>query len=531
MKKYPFFILAIACLVILLFTFLQSYTLSDDVLYRCIWRRSETEDFVPIRNFYDIIQSQIIHYQILTGRAIVQTVAQTILGLFNKNIYNILNTIVFGMTAWFATKYATCNKITCVSILMIIFIMMVMIPGFVDDYIWIEGSINYLWVSLAILLFIFIFERKIKAHATLKDYFISPLTLFIGWTHEGIALPLAISLCILCWLRRNKIAHNAAIPYIVWFTIGALICSFSPSTILRAIGGEGHKTVSIGLKFALGIFTLTEMRTLWILVLVCAYTYKFKNRLFKFHLRRYIHIYFSILFCIAIIFASGVTQPRVCYFTEFFSMLLVVNFLHRLGIEKYERILNTTMIIIIVLIITPGIYYSYIGYCNYKYIKSQINNNNSEIIGVKPLIGNTYFIRKFTFNQVEFGPNTNYFAPDSTDENVRCAATLLGKKRLVFLPDDMLHNIMHNPNSYQKYSENIAGEMIAMQIPKGTKVNKITFILGEDNPPLYKRPFMFHGYSYEAKRWQVIEINGRFFVFFDKPIPKISRRIKDIRIS
>ena len=90
---------------------------------------------------------------------------------------------------------------------------------------------------------------------------------------------------------------------------------------------------------------------------------------------------------------------------------------------------------------------------------------------------------------------------------------------------------MANPDSYWKCGENIAGEMLAIQVPKGTKVNKVTFYLGEDNPPFYKRPFIYKSYIYEAPRWQVIEINGRDFVFFDKPLPKIARRIKDIKVS
>ena len=531
MKKQLLIVLA-ASLTILLLTYLQSYTLSDDVLYHCIWRWTGEEGFVPIRNFGDIIESQVIHYQCLTGRAIVQFVAQTFLGLLSKPVYNVANAVVFGLTVWYAAKYASPrSKVTPLALLMVVFIMMVMIPGFVDDYLWIEGSINYLWVTLAMLCFIFIIERKARLKACAMDYVASPLMLFIGWTHEGIALPIAASLAVLCWHRRREMLHNAALPYIAWFTLGALVCSLSPSTVLRAIGGDNHYTVGIGTKIFLGTYTMTQMRTLWLLAFVMLYAYKKHRRLLTAHLKRYDYLYLAIVFCIAIIYASGVTQPRVCYFPEFLSMLLVVNLLLRLGIARHTRKLMPAMAAILILVLVPGIYYSYKGHCNYRYMKTQIEEGKSDIIRVKPVMGCNYFIRKFTFRQVEFSPNTNYFAPDSTDENVRCAATLLNRTRLVFLPDDMVGNIMDNPDSYWKWGENIAGEMIAIQVPKGTKVNKVTFYLGEDNPPFYKRPFMYKSYIYEAPRWQVIEINGRDFVFFDKPLPKIARRIKDIKVS
>lgn len=531
MRKSSFILLLAASTVILLLTYLQSYTLSDDVLYHCIWRRFENEDFIPIRSFSDIIQSQIVHYQYLTGRAVVQTVAQTFLGLLNKPIFNIANSIVFGLTAWTAARFVSGNKITPLVMMTVLFIMIVMIPGFVDDYLWIEGSLNYLWVSLAVMWFIIIFEKKKTQNIRVTDYLLSPFMLLIGWTHEGMTLPLTISLIAHFWFRRKTVMSNAAIPYIAWFTAGSLICSFAPSTIMRAFGDETHITVDAITKIALGLFTCTEMRTVWLLAFVMAYTYKKDRRLFFSHIRRYDYLYLSVVLCMGIIFVSGVTQPRVCYGVEFYAMLIVVNLLLKLGITKYAAKLTAIMGIILVVVLIPGIYYSYKGHCNYKYMMTQIKEGKSDIIRVKPVMGNDYFIRKFTFRQVEFSPNTYYFAPDSTDENVRCAATLLDRERLLFLPDDMVENIMNNPDSYMRYGENIAGEMFAMQIPKGTKVNKITFILGEDNPPFYKRPFMYKGDTYEAKRWQAIEINGRQFVFFDKPFPKIARRIKDIKIS
>lgn len=40
------------------------------------------------------MQSQAIHYMKLTGRAIVQTVAQAFLGLLNKPAYDVANALI-----------------------------------------------------------------------------------------------------------------------------------------------------------------------------------------------------------------------------------------------------------------------------------------------------------------------------------------------------------------------------------------------------------------------------------------------------
>ncbi len=525
-------LLVVAGIVMFVLTSLQSYTLSDDVLYHCIWRWTSKEDFSRIGSFSDIIRSQVIHYQVLTGRVVVQFVAQTFLALLCKPVYDVANALVFVLTAWMSARYASGGKpIRAVTVMMVLFIMMVMIPGFVDDYLWIEGSMNYLWVSLAMMGMVFVFEKNDGRDATWKDYAVSPLMLLVGWTHEGAAVPLAVALVAHCALRRNVRRCNAALPYVAWFTVGAFLCALAPSTVLRAIGGEGHVAASPLTKVALGLFTCTEMRTVWLLAIVMAYAYKRQKRLLVWHVRRYDYLYMAVILCIGVIFASGVTQPRVCYFAEFFSMLLVVNLLLRMGIARHSAKMAVAMGTVMALVLIPGIYYSYEGHVNYKYIMAQIAKGDTDIIRVRQVMGCNYFIRKFTFPQVEFGPNTYYFAPDSTDENVRCAATLLGRERLVFLPDDMVGKIMDNSDSYIAYGESMYDGMLAMQIPTDKKVERVTFVLGEDTPPFYKRPFMYGGYTYDAPRWQVIEVNGRNFVFFDKPVPKIFRRVKDIKIS
>ena len=95
----------------------------------------------------------------------------------------------------------------------------------------------------------------------------------------------------------------------------------------------------------------------------------------------------------------------------------------------------------------------------------------------------------------------------------------------------MVGKIMADPDSYIEYGEDATGRLMAMQIPNGTEVNKITFMLGDDSAPFYKRPFAYASDTYEAGRWHTAKINGRTFVFFDKPIPKISRRIDSIRVD
>ncbi len=524
-------LLLFTMLAVGIMTAMQCGVLSDDVMYYCIWRPDSGDEFTAINDFNDIIRSQEVHYNHVNGRIIVHFVAQAFLGIFGKTTFTIINTAAFAGFVWLICKYVRIDKSPLVTLSAILFMVTVMLPSFVDCFIWLLGAINYLWTAIAIITFLLLFERIIKRKTRIKDFLLAPLCLLIGWTHEGMSLPLAAALFLFCLYKRHSLRHTPAWLYVGWFTVGAALCAFAPSVINRAASEQVPFMSVLGGKLFSFAFNLTQVHTFWLLAVICLYTYRKQRDVLRKQLYERGYLYLTIFFCLGIVAISGVTQSRACFGVELFSMLAILSLVGSLRIsDKVTRFMRPAFVIATILSLCTGLWLGYENYRDYNFIRTQLSEASSPIIKVKPALDRNAFARRYVMSPVGFSANTVYVAYDSNEENVRCAAHLCHLPGIYFLPKDVADNISNDPNSYKEYGEDLSGGLMVMQISDSTTVNGVTFILGEDNPPLYKRPFMYKGDEYSAPRWVIHNINGRRFLFFDKPIPKIARRIKDIRV-
>ncbi len=524
-------LLLFAMLAVGIMTVMQCGVLSDDVLYYCIWRPDSKDNFTAIGSFSDIVRSQSVHYDHVNGRVIIHFIAQTFLGIFGKTSFAIINAAVFGIFVWLITKYVRIDKSPIITLTTTLFMVTVMLPSFVDCFVWLLGAINYLWTATAIIAFLLIFERIVKRETRRMDFLLAPLCLPVGWTHEGISLPLATALVLFCLAKRHSLRHTPAWFYVGWFAIGAALCAFAPSTINRVATEQVPFMSALGGKLFSFAYNLTQIHTFWLLLIVCLYTCRKQRNVLQKQLYERGYLYLAILFCMGIVAIGGVTQSRACFGIELFSMLSLLSLISNLHVsDTVIRFIRPTFVVAIILSLCAGLWYGYCNYRDYDFIRTQISEATSPIIKVKPALDRSALARRYIMSPVDFSANTVYTAYDSDEENVRCAAYLCHRPGIFFLPEDIANNIENNPDCYKRYGEAFSGGLMAMQIDDSTMVNGVTFVLGEDNPPLYKRPFMYNGDEYSAPRWVIHNINGRRFLFFDKPIPKIARRIKDIRI-
>ena len=93
-RSVVMFMMAVAA-VMLFFNYVTPPTLSDDVLYKCVWTLDETEARRPIETFGDVMESQAAHRQVVNGRMVVHTVAQVFMGMVGKDVFNVLNAFMF----------------------------------------------------------------------------------------------------------------------------------------------------------------------------------------------------------------------------------------------------------------------------------------------------------------------------------------------------------------------------------------------------------------------------------------------------
>ncbi len=521
-------LLMLAMVVVGVMSFMQSGLISDDVFYYCIWRPNATDDFVAINSVADVVRSQAVHYEHVNGRLPVHFAAQLFFGLLGKTSFAIINALVFGFCIYLVSRFI-CGKQLCTGVLVaVLFTFTLMFPSFVDCYVWLLGAVNYLWAAMLAVLFLLVFRSAFERVPTVRDWVLAPLFLLAGWTHEAIALPLALGTLTYCVWHWRKVQRRAVRLYVFWFLLGALLCVASPGIIHRAAGESvAYMSVLQG-KFIAFAINLLQLKVFWLLLALILWLWVKRRKELLAYLQERAYLCFTLFFAFGAVAVGGVTQSRACFGVELYALLLLFPLIRESGLLVAVRSKVQPLFVMLTLLsLGTGLVYARENYRNYCFIKEQLDSGE-KMIKVRPELRKTYLGRYYARIPVVFAPGTNNY--DEEDENVRGVAFLCQSSGIYFLPEDVADTIAANPNAYWEYGESCLADFMVKQLPDTAEIKGITFILGEDNPPLYKRPFMYKADEYEAPRWAVHNIDGRRYVFFDKPVPKISRRIKDVLI-
>ena len=127
---------------------------NDDYSYKFIW---DNERGKTIESIGDIFISQYHHYFSMNGRSIVHFIVQLFTGIWGKGIFNIINTLVFLCFVCIITRLYT--NIIPSNLLFGFCTIFLLYPIFSETVLWMTGSINYMWTSTVICLFLYTIEK------------------------------------------------------------------------------------------------------------------------------------------------------------------------------------------------------------------------------------------------------------------------------------------------------------------------------------------------------------------------------------
>lgn len=214
----------------------------------------------------DIVTSQMSMYEKWTGRIPVHTMIQTIL-YAGTWTYELLNPIIFiafiALIGSIVYKKQNYFKISLTMFLILFFV-----HGAGEKFIWLSGSINYLWTSTIMLGVIYYFYNIFMKNKKIKNNLIPlflGLSFFAGWSQENVAFILGsfIILIVLInfkkFIKFNKKEKVVIISSILLFGIGALLLIFAPGNFSRASNmGEGIqiKNILSNLKHMSGLIII-----------------------------------------------------------------------------------------------------------------------------------------------------------------------------------------------------------------------------------------------------------------------------------
>ena len=127
----------------------------DDFVYKFMLVNGSVDYSRPVNSLADVFRSQWEHYFVANGRSVVHVLVQVFTGLLGKQVFNVLNAIVFAIFVYLlknnVTRHSRGNGVFAVTITLS---LVLLLPLFKDTFLWLTGSVNYLWSGTAVLLFL-----------------------------------------------------------------------------------------------------------------------------------------------------------------------------------------------------------------------------------------------------------------------------------------------------------------------------------------------------------------------------------------
>ena len=170
----------------------------DDYPYKYQFVNGGADTNYAIEKVSDIFISQIEHYKVFNGRVIVHGVVQLFTGMLGKGVFNVINTMVLILLSYLLVKVFMCG-FTVYKFILVNLLLLLLMPSFNDCFLWLTGSINYLWVSTAVVLYLYVLSKLQNKKLVTKYWIYGMFSIILGWTHEGIVFPLALS-SLFCYL-------------------------------------------------------------------------------------------------------------------------------------------------------------------------------------------------------------------------------------------------------------------------------------------------------------------------------------------
>ena len=194
-----------------------------------------------IHNVKGIVKTQVLLYEKWTGRIPVHTLIQTILYI-GTWIYYLINPIIFITFVILIGKIVS-KETNYFKISLTLFLILFFVKSSAQKFIWLSGSVNFLWTSTIMLGVMYYFYNILMKNEKITKKEIPiflTISFFAGWSQENVAFVLGTFIIMIClinikqFLKYQKRDKAVIIASIVLFGIGAMALIFAPGNFIRA---------------------------------------------------------------------------------------------------------------------------------------------------------------------------------------------------------------------------------------------------------------------------------------------------------
>lgn len=331
--------------------------ISDDYTYMYKY-----DNFERIKNISDIFFSMKDHYFLWGGRVLAHSLASVFL-LIPKNIFNICNSIMYTIFIYMIYLIGRRNNKDNYNYLFIIHLLIWFINiSFGEVTLWLTGSCNYLWTSVIILLFLYLFHKENK-----NVIIFSILGILAGMCNENFSLSI-IFVCILFVIFNKNYRNKNNYIGIIFLIIGYLFLFLAPGNFIRASAGVNNIiTITQKTLYLIKVFSL-----LIIFILLLSYVLYKKNKLKKDYL---IYILGSIM-CILFLVVAPTFSLRATIGTLIYNLIIIIDILFSFKFDLNKYI----YLILGVIYLISYLYTLQDTYNLNKYINNLNNFKNKDVV-------------------------------------------------------------------------------------------------------------------------------------------------------
>ena len=165
-----------------------------------------------IRSIADIFPSMAVHRVLLNGRVVPHFLVQLFL-MFPKAVFSLLNAMETILLLKLSSRcLQTSGKTKCLILLCGIFGIWLFTPSFGENYLWLDGAVNYSWALAVLMLFLtpYIsawFQMPREKHTLLSVLHIVFSFAAGSWSENGSLAFLFVAGCLFLgtWKRERKL--------------------------------------------------------------------------------------------------------------------------------------------------------------------------------------------------------------------------------------------------------------------------------------------------------------------------------------
>lgn len=213
-----------------------AFIMADDYHYAY---KLQTE--IPINSLIDILESEILHYQIWNGRFLVHCIVQLFAGIWGFELFIIFNSLFFVAFCALTTRFIFQTwrvPIAIYALTSLLFWIMMPSVGitFLSN---IACAVNYPWVAvvnIAFLILMFDYMRmEKKDYSTFAIVCIFLFGLIAGSLQESFSIPIAGAMFIYCCVNIKKVINvNSPLFWLLaGYFLGTAILVLAPANFVR----------------------------------------------------------------------------------------------------------------------------------------------------------------------------------------------------------------------------------------------------------------------------------------------------------